>query len=506
MPRYKPVDYNQVHMIPVDFKSQLNPGTFEYTLDYLIEKELDLTIFDHRYNNDNTGATAYDPKILLKVILLAYSRGVTSSREIERLCQENIIFMALSCDSRPHFTTIANFISKLPMEIETLFADVLALCDEMGMIGKNMFAIDGCKISSNASKEWSGTRKTFEEKKEKMEGVVRKLLKKHRDEDDNDQPPPPDFRKREEKQVETIKRKVAKYQKWLGSHSDKKGKRKRTLQSNITDNDSAKLKTAGGVKQGYNALAMADEKHQVIVSADAVGKSDERPSLIPMIEKAKGLFSESDPFLTAKLSADSGFCDESNIKYLYENNIDGYITDLRFRQRDKRFKEASRHYPKERQAKKGKFTTKDFIIDPKTEACTCPAGKPMWIQSRHAKTYGIPCIQYRGYLEHCRPCSLRKRCLRNENQKSARQYTWFQTHRPEHQSYTKRMQKKIDTAEGRHEYSKRLGIIEPVFANITSTFGLKRFSLRSKAKVTAQWLAFCLVHNISKIQRYGTIG
>ena len=60
------------------------------------------------------------------------------------------------------------------------------------------------------------------------------------------------------------------------------------------------------------------------------------------------------------------------------------------------------------------------------------------------------------------------------------------------------MIKKIDTEEGRREYSKRIGAIEPVFANITHTLGLKRFSLRGKAKVTAQWLAFCLVHNIGK--------
>ncbi|MBT6501320.1 MAG: transposase, partial [Deltaproteobacteria bacterium] len=96
MPRYKPTNFDQITMIPVDFKSQLSPGTFGYTLDYLIENKLDLSIFDHRYKNDETGAPAYSPKILLKVILMAYSRGVTSSRDIERRCQENIIFMALS--------------------------------------------------------------------------------------------------------------------------------------------------------------------------------------------------------------------------------------------------------------------------------------------------------------------------------------------------------------------------------------------------------------------------
>ena len=167
-------------MIPVDFNSQLSPGTFEYTLEYLIENELDLSIFDGRYKNGDTGAPAYNPKILLKVILMAYSRGITSSRAIERLCRENIIFMALSRDSRPHFTTIADFVARLPMEVDEMFGGVLAVCDELGLIGKNMFAMDGCKISSNASKEQSGTRESFAKKAEKMKKVVQKLKKKHR--------------------------------------------------------------------------------------------------------------------------------------------------------------------------------------------------------------------------------------------------------------------------------------------------------------------------------------
>ena len=505
MPRYKPTDFHQITMIPVDFKSQLSPGTFEYTLDYLIEHELDISIFDQRYKNDKTGATAYDPKILLKIILMAYSRGITSSRDIEKLCEENIIFMALSCDSRPHFTTIANFVTKLPMEMENLFAGVLAACDEMGLIGKNMFAIDGCKIPSNASKEWSGTKESFEKKAKKKKKVIQRLLKKHRDEDDSNEPPGPGVREAEEKQIETINRKVAKIEKWLKENEDRRGSRNKIVQSNITDNDSAKMKTSSqGVLQGYNGIALDDDKHQVILAADAVGQNNERPSLQPLVEKTKEHFAE-DPFKTAKLSGDTGFCDEANLKYLYENGIDAYIPDQNFRKRDERFQDAEKHYPKERKKKTDKFHTEDFIVDPENETVTCPAGKQMWLKSPNPKSFGSPAVQFQAHVADCRRCSFRKRCLRNENQPTPRTFVWFKTHLKEHQPYTKRMIKKIDTEEGRREYSKRLGAIEPVFANITHTLGLKRFSLRGKAKVTAQWLAFCLVHNIGKVQRYGMV-
>ena len=82
MARYKPYSYAQGKFIPVHFEKQITPGTFEYSLNHLIDHKLDLTIFDERYRNEETGATAYDPKILLKIILFAYSRGITSSRRI----------------------------------------------------------------------------------------------------------------------------------------------------------------------------------------------------------------------------------------------------------------------------------------------------------------------------------------------------------------------------------------------------------------------------------------
>jgi transposase len=157
MAKYKPYSYSQGQFIPVFFGKQIQPGTFEYTLNYLIDNELDLSIFDERFCNDITGAPAYDPRILLKVILFSYSRGITSSRKMARCCEENVVFMALSAGSKPHFTTIAEFISSMNTEVIQLFLQVLMVCDHQKLIGKEMFAIDGCKLPSNAAKEWSGS-------------------------------------------------------------------------------------------------------------------------------------------------------------------------------------------------------------------------------------------------------------------------------------------------------------------------------------------------------------
>ena len=95
MPRFKPV-HQGLKLLPVDVDKQILPGSFEHALCYLIEHELDLTAFHARDKNDDEGASAFDPAVLLKIILLAYSRGIVSSRKIEAACRENVVFSAVS--------------------------------------------------------------------------------------------------------------------------------------------------------------------------------------------------------------------------------------------------------------------------------------------------------------------------------------------------------------------------------------------------------------------------
>jgi transposase len=282
MARYKDYDYSQGKFIPIHFDRQILPGTFEYSLHYLIDNEIDLSIFDTRYRNDETGAPAYDPAILLKIILYAYSRGITSSRKIEQCCQENVIFMALSADTQPHFTTIADFISSSGQEIIHLFLEILMICDEMGLIGKEMFAVDGCKLPSNASKEWSGTKGDLKKKKEKMEKAIRQIVKRHREVDVREADR--GVIEQEEQYVETLRGKVKKIKAWLRDNEDKPGKSGKPVKSNITGNESAKMKTSHGVIQGYDGVAVVDAKHQVVVHAEAFGAAQEHDLLLPMIE------------------------------------------------------------------------------------------------------------------------------------------------------------------------------------------------------------------------------
>jgi len=404
MARYKEYDYSQGKFIPVHFDKQILPGTFEYTLHYLIDNELDLSIFDLRYQNDEMGAPAYDPAILLKIILYAYSKGITSSRKIAQCCEENIIFMALSADTRPHFTTIADFISSADREIIRLFLEVLLCCDEMGLIGKEMFAVDGCKMPSNASKEWSGTKEELKHKKEKMEQAVRQIMKRHRETDVGEKDK--GIVEQEAKYVSTIKSKVKKIKAWLKDNDDKPGKTGKPIKSNITDNESAKMKTSHGVIQGYNGVAVVDAKNQVIVHAEAFGAAQEHDLLEPMIEGTRENFkkigSEEDIFEAAKLVADSGYHTEDNMKMVMEEGIDAYRADTQFRKRDPRFADADKY--KERARKEWREyhgsadlyrPNRDFTISEDKRCCICPAGKRLHRNGGNVMVNGQRAIKFR---------------------------------------------------------------------------------------------------------------
>ena len=514
MARYKDVNYAQQKMIPIDFSSQIIPGTFEYTLDHLIENELDLRIFDERYRNDETGAPAFNPKVLLKIILFAYSRGITASRRIEQACRENVVFMALSADTQPQFTTIADFVSSMDGEIVALFRNVLMICDEMKLIGRDMFAIDGCKMPSNAAKEWSGTKYELSQKKKKMEKAVRHMLKHHRDEDRRNVPIDEERRDKEQKTIRTMKKQIKKLKDWLDDNDDKPGKTGKPKKSNVTDNESAKIKTSKGVIQGYDGVAAVDSKHQIVVHAEAFGEAQEHDLLQPMIEGTRSNFDATDKSYirkNTKLTADSGFYNKNNIEYLYINDIDGYLPDIGFRKRDPRFHDIDKYKERHRKEQKknrktAHYTSPDFHYDAQTQTCICPAGKKLYRNGHNRDLNGYETVRFRGAKRDCVPCDQRARCMKDPSKTQTRQATIF-IGRSESapQPYIDHMKQKIDSPQGRFNYSRRIGIVEPVFGNICSTLGLNRFGLRGKKKVDIQWKLYCMVHNLIKIHRYGDI-
>jgi transposase len=501
MARYKYVDMSP-RLLPVVLEAQLVPGSFAHALHLLVD-ELDLSAFDAHYRNDETGATAHDPAMLLRAVLLGYSQGLVSSRAIERACRENVLFIAITGDAKPHFTTIASFISRSRDAIAAVFAQVLAILDKEGLIGREMFAIDGVKLPSNASKHRSGTRAEFLSRAEKMEQAAKAMLDRHRANDDN--PSPEDPGGKAAIRIERMQREAAKIRAWLADHpTDRKGPSGQVRKSNLTDNESAKMATGKGVLQGYSGIAVVDAANQVIVEAQAHGTGAEQALLLPVLQDCASQIHADTVF-----TADAGYHSEANLAALAARGIEALVADPDMRRRDERLAGQAKHrakpdplHDKSRRAKKRKrFAASDFIVAEDQSHATCPAGKRLYRNGHDcALRGGFRAMRFRAPAGACADCLLREQCLRKPDSTKSRQVAVI-TERPQ-QTYTERMRERIDSEAGRELYARRLGTVEPVFGNLRHNKRLDRFTLRGQTKVDGQWKLFALVHNIEKLANH----
>ncbi len=522
MARFKHYDQKQTKLIPLSYADQLVPGSFEYALDEIVECHLDLSVFDARYANDLTGRLAYHPKVLLKVVLYGYYKGIVSSRMLAEACRRNVVFMALSADTRPHFTTLAAFVSELHREIASLFRDVLLYASELDLIGREHFAIDGCKLPSNASKRWSGTHQELEDRCKKLEVVARRIVERHRQRDGREKDGA--CAHTDAKKVERYRRKIAQLKAFLEQGQKKRGPSGNEQKSNLTDPDSAKMKSSRGVLQGYNGLAVVDDRAQLVVHAEAHGSGYEGHLLVPLIEATRETFTAMDDgkdvFERVKVTADSGFHSKAVLTALERTGADVYIPDRDYRRRDAAFVDADRHKERSRKERARRcrkqpqarpptarklFTAQDFRYDEATASCVCPAGHQLYNSGKHMLFNGYRVAHFKAPITACRDCHLRAQCLRHPDRTPQRQLTIIK-HRegeppkpkPKPEGLCERMRRKIDSLAGREIYSRRMGTVEPVFGNIQNK-GMRRFTLRGRLKVNAQWQLFTIVHNIEKM-------
>ncbi len=141
------------------------------------------------------------------------------------------------------------------------------------------------------------------------------------------------------------------------------------------------------------------------------------------------------------------------------------------------------------------FTRDDFHFNRQALSCVCPAGNVLWITSKKPHTnLDKRYYTFQGYLKHCRVCPLQTQCMRKPPKARGRQVSFPSGEKPSKQStLIQQMKDKIDSKAGREQYSKRLGCVEPVFANITKNKKMDYFTLRGKTKVNAQWQMYCMV-------------
>ena len=515
MARYKPQDRNSL-LLPVVLSEQIVPGSFAFALDYLVDNELDLSVMDAKFKNDEVGASAYDPRVMLKIVLLAYSQGLISSRNIQAACARNVQFIAISGDSQPSHTHIAKFVANLSDQIKPLFSQVLMTCDAQGLIGRDMFSIDGVKLPSNASKERSGTHEELRHRATRLDQAADKILTLHQaqDKQGSDEALEP----KRQARIEALRKEAARTREFLAASPKRLNRKGQELKTNVTDPDSAKMATSKGVMQGYAAQAAVDSANQIIIAADIIGSGSEQAMLMPMIEQAQP-WSNNNTLVTE----DAGYHSDANMQHLHDHNIPAMIADNQMRKRDERFESQDKYKGKPDPLSQKKATAQDrevkrlrpqdFTFHDDHNA-TCPAGKLMTGPGTlYISANGHPYQSYTAKATDCSTCKLRSQCfqgknkglpkLNDENTGKGRQVSRFQAKEKDPTNPSERMRQAIDSARGRQLYSQRIGTVEPVFGNIRHNKRLTRLNHRGCAKVNTQWKLYCMVHNIEKLSKTG---
>ena len=257
--------------------------------------------------------------------------------------------------------------------------------------------------------------------------------------------------------------------------------------------------TSGGTIQGYNGQALVDDRHQIIVHGQAFGSGQDAKHLEPMVDGAKANMQKNgqsaDYFKGKILTADANYHNQSNLKKCHDEQLDAFIPDLKFRNRDSRF--ANRAGKKTKKGKK--FVLEDFKHDQQKDHYICPNGKNLKLNvKKHIRDHNID-RRYMADEKDCASCSLTQRCFYRKNTKRRSLDVPIGAAKT---NFSKAMQNKVDSDRGRRIYPQRFAVVEPVFANIKTQKRLDRFTLRGEIKVNIQWMLYCMVDNIEKIMNF----
>ncbi len=446
--RFRPYEPDQLLLLPPDLKDWLPEDDLVYFIVDVTE-QLDLSRIYESYNGSQGGQPAYDPKMMVRMLLYAYCIGMPSSRKIEQATYYSVPFRVLCADNHPDHDTISEFRSRHLEALGGLFVNVLRLCQKAGLVKLGHVALDSTKVKANASKHKAMTYGRMQKKVDQLQVEVKRLLAKasatDADEDarhgrgnrGDELPRELRFKQSRLKKIRDAMQaleeearaeypaKEAEYKAKQKAHRKRKGrggkpkapspKPEPEKQRNFTDPDSRIMKSGKEFVQGYSCQAAVDDTAQVIVATDLTQDANDKHQALPMVRRIETNTRGVKP---KKLTADSGYFEETRVKKIEKQGIDAYIA-----------------------------TSKWKHSEPPPPA---PRGR-------------IP------------------------NDATTRD----------------RMVRKLRTLKGRGIYSKRKQVVEPVFGQIKAVRRFDRFSFRGLNKAAAEWDLVCLTHNLLKLFRSG---
>src|ERR687890_1354658 len=435
-------DVDQGWLLPPSVHEFVPPNPLAHFVRDTAREALDLSAILDTYTEER-GFPPYHPGMMVALLLYGYSRGIYSSRQLARACEERVDMMAVTGLNQPDFRTISDFRKRHLAALSDLFVQVLHLCRAAGLVPFGHVAVDGTKLKANASRHKAmsyGRMKAAEPARAaEVEGWLSLAGQADAAEDrehgaDRRGDETPDWMADKQRRLEAIRAAKAALEaeaadppdpedesgpgassgmRWQGRPlRGEDGGPPDRAQRNFTDPDSRILPTRDGFVQGYNGQIEVDAAHQVIVAHRLVTNPADHRALMPLLDSLHSHLGRK----PREVSGDAGFATEANLAALKERRIRGYL----------------------------------------------PPGR-----ARHGEAHAAG-----------------RRRLTKMPLMSA-------------------MAARLKRAGRRSRYRLRKQVVEPVFGQMKQARGFRQFLLRGLDQVRGEWAMICTVHNLLKLAKIG---
>ena len=478
--KFKEYNQKQLWLIPPNIEDEIPKGDICRVIDEVIES-IDLDSIESKFKEE--GNPAYHPKMMLKIILYSYLKGIYGSRKITRELESNIFYWYLSGKQKPDFRTICLFRSRHADELKEVFREIVRLCLNLGIAKMLTATIDGTKIKANASKEKLRSREWIEERiKEESKAMEEALEKARQIDDEEDKKYGMD--KRGDELPEELRDPLKRQEKLRKLREEMLKEKKEII--NETDNDARLMRAGGEFLLGYNCQTVADAGSQVILAANVCTEGHDQHQLKENLEEVKAAYDDKPQVLLA----DAGYSCGENIRYLKEENIYGLIPDKSI----KNIKmELNKTLPTDKRFKKDQFK-----YDKDKDVYICPEGKELSKTGRAPEIFirknGAIATAARYQCYACQDCRAKMVCCNGKSARSIRRYG--------DEVLRQEMAKRIRSKEGSILYKQRFRVAEQIFGNIKHNMGFRRFNLRGLIKTRGEFFLITMVHNLAKIHNY----
>lgn len=475
-----PTEFNQSLLFPGNVFDLL-PRDHECFLFRDLFEQLNTTELEKQYSRK--GQNAYHPRLIVSILIYAYSRGVFSSREIERRCNEDLSFMYIATMNCPNFRVLSDFRKNNADFFHHCFRQTVRLAIMLGLASLGHISLDGSKFKASSSKHKAMSYGRLKEKEQELTEEIDSLTAQAERCDDEEEEAYKHksgyelradltFKQARLSQIKEAKAALEKREEDINPGKAIEDKK----QISFADTDARIMGKKGHFEYSYNAQISVDADHQIIVgqhvSQNANDKQEVGPALAA-VEEATGTKPD-------KLSMDNGYMGGDNLQQIQTSGIDTYIATDKGEKRHRVSPDDSER----------KLVKSDFDYNQEENSFSCPGGQTLiMIKETRAGSR-----EYQGDPKICNQCVYQARCC--QSKKGAARTISTDDKEPLRQQ----MNTKMELEDSKEIYSKRKVIVEPVFGQIKNS-GFRGVSLRGKAKVAGEFSLVCAVHNIKKMIR-----